>query len=294
MGKIKDCCKNLFFILSVLILFTAIDRTLSYWAPVEHSTLFTKNDYEKIILSNGRKEFDNAFYGNSVVISAFIEEESRSGYTNIGIDYGTITDLKSMLDKGMLTVNRNLVLGLNYFVLMDTLDTNPTYPWHRKAFEPYVYFQRDRIHSFIERGIQSLLTGDEMQRYEDLRRSVYYGAMTDEELDAKIKSHSELFWGLGPENYEKNLAALEDLIDYCQREGIRLRAIWMPWNGYTEMPEIPKQVCQTADSILKARGIEVLDLTDLFPRECFHDLGHLNYEYGAHVFTEVIDDWLIS
>jgi len=294
MGKTKDCCKNLAFIISVLILFSAIDCTLSYWAPVEHSTLFTKNDYEKIILSHGRKEFDDVFYGNSVIISAFIEEESRSGYINLGIDYGTIRDLKKMLDKRMLTVNKNLVIGLNYFVLMDTLDTNPTYPWHRKAYEPYVFFQRDRLNSFIKRGIQSLLTESEMQRHIDMNRSVYYGVMTDEELDAKINSHGELFWGLGPENYEKNLAALEDLIDYCHENGIRLRAVWMPLNAYSEMPEIPRQVCKTADSILKSHGIEVLNLTDEFPRDCFHDLGHLNFEYGAHVFTEVIDEWLIS
>ena len=28
------------------------------------------------------------------------------------------------------------------------------------------------------------------------------------------------------------------------------------------------------------------------PREYFHDLGHLNYEYGAVKFTEEIDSWL--
>jgi len=294
MEQIKSGRKNICFVIWVLILFIAIDFILSYWAPVERSTLFTKNDYEKIILSQGRKEFDNVFYGNSVAISAFIEEESNSGYINFGIDYGTIADLKNMLDKKMLTVNKNLVIALNYFVLMDTLDTNPTYPWHRKQYEPYVFFQRDRISSFIKRCIQSLLTGKEIARYDNLNRSVYYGVMTDEELDGKIRTHGELFWDLGVENYEKNLAALEDLIDYCEENGIRLRAVWMPWNDYAQMPEIPQQVCKIADDIMRSRGIEVLDMTDAFSRECFHDLGHLNYEYGAHVFTEVIDEWLIS
>ena len=35
-------------------------------------------------------------------------------------------------------------------------------------------------------------------------------------------------------------------------------------------------------------------MTDALDAECFYDTGHLDYDYGAVVFTEVLDEWLLS
>ena len=149
----KKSTENILFLIILISLFTAFDVYLSKSNPVSNSNLFYKNDYEKTILSNdNRKNYKDIFYGNSAVISAFDEEKSTSSYVNFGLDYAKISDLTEMLNKGYITVEDNIVIGLNYFTLMDTLDTNPTYPWHRKTFEPYLYFQRDRF--MINKGLR--------------------------------------------------------------------------------------------------------------------------------------------
>ena len=287
--------KSIGFIAAVLSVFILGDAFLSSAEPAARSTLFTKNDYEKTILAHGGGlEYDRVFYGNSVLISAFVVEESVTDYVNFGIDYGTMTDLRDMLKKGMLKPQKDLVLALNYFVFLDTMDTNPTYPWHRKTMEPYVFFERDRLHKFLISEFTGLLTGTKRTVYTELEKAVYYGMMTDEELDTKIKTHGDLFWGLDTSYYKKNLDALKEVIKYCDENGVRLRAIWMPWNDYTQMPEIPAEVAVLADEIMTEAGVEIYDMTDSMPRDCFHDLGHLNYEHGAHVFTQEVDKWLIK
>ena len=66
----------------------------------------------------------------------------------------------------------------------------------------------------------------------------------------------------------------------------------LPWNDVIEKPSSTVLAESGALEILNAHSIEVLDLSYSMPREYFHDLGHLNYEYGAVKFTEEIDSWL--
>lgn len=286
------------FVIWVLLAACFLDVALSIWKPVERSTLFVKNDYEKIVLSHGgNTSFDRAFWGNSVLISAFREDLSDSGYANVGIVYGTMTDLEAMLEENYLTVNQDLVVMLNYFTLLDTMETNPTYPWHRGSLEPYCYFQRDRIQSFVMRTIDEVLLGQAsngLSRFSDLGRAVCYGSMTDEELEERIAVHEEAYWWQDLSYYQKNLKALEQVVAFCEEQGIRLRVVFAPWNNYIPMPEYPKEAMEAAREICKEQDIEVLDLTDAFSRDCFYDLGHFNYEYGAVRFTEEIDLWLNS
>ncbi len=134
------------FLLAFCLLCFGLDAYWTRTGTIENSDLFTHNDFEKTILAHGgQRVYDRVFYGNSVVISAYMEEESASGYANFGIDYGVMTDLLGMLRRGDITVTEDLVLGLNYFVFLDTMDTNPTYPWHRGWGEPYLYSPRDRL-----------------------------------------------------------------------------------------------------------------------------------------------------
>jgi hypothetical protein len=242
-------------------------------------------------------EYEKVIYGNSVLISSYIEGQSDSGYVSFGLDYGTVADLRDMLYEGYLGVKRELVLDLNYFVLLDSLDTNPTYPWHRKVYEPYAYFQRDRLKPVLDEAVDKLLHRQPLSGLTQrggLNKSVYYGILTDAELDEVMERHSSQFWWMGTEYYEKNLKALREVTDWCREHGVRLRAFWSAWNDYAEMPENPAKVMELADGILADGGVEVLDLTHSLERKYFHDLGHLNYEAGAVYFTEVIDQWLGS
>ncbi len=291
--KSKKIWANLFiFGLGITIILS--DILLTSINPVGKSTLFRKNDFEKIKLTHTEKVYEKVFYGNSVVISAFIEEESKSGYVNMGIDYGTIKDLSKILEKNMISIGTDLVIGVNYLTFLDTFDTNPTYPWHRKIYEPYLYFQRDRLRIFIVDGINNILKGEKFvtKRYTDLNRYVYYGVLSDEELDKKIERYEELYWNKGIECYEENYKALQKVIDYCKERGIELRFVWFPWNDYIAKPGNVVAVEEKAKKIMKYNNIEYIDLAGAYRREYFYDLGHLNFEFGAVEFTKEIDKWL--
>ena len=194
----------------------------------------------------------------------------------------------------MINVGTDLVIGANYLTFLDTFDTNPTYPWHRRIYEPYLYFQRDRVHTFITNGISNILRGEKFitERYTNLDRYVYYGVLSYEEIDKKIEGYKELYWNKGIEHYEENYKAFQKVIDYCEERDIRLRLVWFPWNDYAEKPENVLAVEKKTNEIMEYNNIEYIDLANAFGRECFHDLGHLNYELGAVKFTKEIDKWL--
>lgn len=282
------------FILGLVAAVIIFDILLTSINPVGESTIFRKNDFEKIKLTHPEPIYQKVFYGNSVVISGFIEEESKSGYMNMGMDYGTIEDLFKILERNMISIGTDLVIGVNYLTFLDTLDTNPTYPWHRKIYEPYLYFQRDRLHAFITEGIDNIFKGEKFvaERHTDLNRYVYYGILPDEELDKKIEGYKKFYWNKGIEYYEENYRALQKLIDYCEERDIELRFIWFPWNDYIAKPENVVAVEEKAKKIMRYNNIEYIDLAYAFGREYFHDLGHLNYELGAIEFTREIDKWL--
>jgi hypothetical protein len=283
------------FALALIAALMAMDIVLTHTRPVEQSELFDRNDYEKTTLAHGGGvEYQRVLFGNSVIISAFIEGESDSGYVNFGIDYGTARDLLQMLEKGYLKPGSDVVIALNYFVLLDTLETNPTYPWHRRAAEPYMYFQRDRLRQLLDAAADRMAFGVVIPRHTGLDKTVYYGQMTDAELDERVSTHGQLFWGLDASSYAGNIAALGAIADWCAGAGVRLRAVWMPFNPYIAMPDNPARVRELADAVLASRGVEILDMESALPRDCFHDLGHLNYEHGARVFTGEIDRWLNS
>lgn len=286
----------LLFITGIITLMILIEVILIQVNPVGKYNVFPKNDFEKIIAKYSTDDFKNVVYGNSAVIASFIDTQSKSGYTNIGIDYGTIEDLYAMLDKGLIKIDSNLVIGLNYFVLMDTLDTNPTYPWHKNIYEPYLYFNRDRINPFIVNGLTNIINGEKFieKKYESLNRTVYRGRMTEEELSKRIDVHKKLYWGLGIEHFDDNLAALEKVIEFTKENDINLRIMILPWNDVIQKPSSAVIAESNALEILNAHSIEVLDLSFLMTNEYFHDLGHLNYEEGAVKFTEEIDEWLME
>lgn len=284
------------FIFGLLCTIMLFDSILTKNDPVGKSTLFKKNDYEKIKLSNPNEIYDKVFYGNSVVISAFKEKESESGYINMGMDYATIKDLSKILKNDMIQIGTDLVIGVNYLTFLDTFDTNPTYPWHRKVYEPYLYFQRDKLHDFINSNLEMIIKERELElvRYNNFNRYVYHGILSDEEMDEKIEVYKSLYWNEGIESYQENLKELQEIINYCNERDIRIRVIYMPWNDYIAKPLNVVLVEDEVKQILHSNNIQYIDLAGIYSKECFHDLGHLNYEFGAVKFTREIDKWLIQ
>ena len=298
MKKIASFLKKNIFLIFLLILLIAADIVLTRTNPLQYCDSIHKDDFELTRLAHPEKVWDKVFFGNSSVISGYLEDESIAGYVNLGMDYGMVTSIKEMLEEGHITVGSELVLGLNWDSMYDEMATDPTYAWHKDWYEPYFYFQRDRLNYLITNGITRKLHGWSFfthyyAEHPD-KKEVYHGVMSDEDMAARNERLYNLFWSNGTGMYEENLAALADVFDFCEKNGIRVRVVWLPWN-----PDVPQNECDLyvygrTMELCSLRGVEFYDMTNALPVECFHDTGHLNYEVGAPTFTEMIDPWLIS
>ena len=281
-------------IILLLAALFASDLYLTHNNFIANSNIFIQNDFEITQHDHPEKVWDKVFFGNSVVISSYIEDKSNSGYINCGLDYGVVTDLWEMLDKKYIRVGSELVIGLNYLTLYDDFDTNPTYIWHKKWYQPYAYFERDRFYPLITESFTKALNGDfsAPMTYKKQEKAVYHGRVADTALADKFEEYQEEFFNKPIEKYSKNLETLEKVTDYCGKNNIRLRVVWMPWNPIFQQPELVKEVRAKADEILNRNNIEILDLEDRFGSEYFYDTGHLNYDAGSEQFTELMDTWL--
>jgi hypothetical protein len=286
--------KNNLFVIIFLLVIIISDLLLTYNNFIAKSDYFVKNDFEITQSKHPERVWDKVFFGNSVVISGFIEEQSTSGYINLGLDYGVVTDLWDMLRKHEINVGSELVIGLNYLTLYDNFETNPTYIWHKKWYQPYAYFERDRFYPIITDGFSNLLNGKSPlpYKYAEQEKSVYHGMVAEQAMLDKLEEYDEKYFNLPLSEFSENMKALEKIIKYCNRHNIRVRAVWMPWNTKYEMPTLLKNVKQKTNDILVKYNIETLDLETEIPSEYFYDSGHLNYDIGAPRFTERLDLWL--
>ncbi len=278
----------------VLVAFFTADSYIAHDNPIARSNIFVKNDFEITQADHPEEVWDKVFFGNSVVISAYMENESTSGYINCGLDYGVVTDLREMIDEGYINIGSELVIGLNYLTLYDDFDTNPTYIWHKEWYEPYAYFERDRFYPLVTGCFTRLINGESVppMTYSYQAKAVYHGRVADDALKAKVKEYETEFFNKPIDDYSENLEALGDVIEYCQKNNIRVRGVHMPWNPMFEKPDIVKQVRAEADAVFSRYNVEVLDLEDEFGTEAFYDTGHLNYDVGSPEFTRMIDEWL--
>lgn len=286
--------KKIAAIIAVVLVIAVGDLALTYNNFIVNSDYFVKNDFEITQEHHPEKVWDKVFFGNSVVISSYIEEQSSAGYVNLGLDYGVVTDLWEMIEKRHINIGSELVIGLNYLTLYDEFETNPTYIWHKEFYVPYAYFERDRFFPMIEDGFNKLLQGQNPLPYKYLpqEKHVYHGAMSDRALEDAMARYEELYFNLPTEKFEKNIEALENVINYCNENNIRVRAVWMPWNPKYGQPALLEQVRVMADSVFNKYNVEVLDMENELPAEYFYDTGHLNYDVGSPRFTEMIDEWL--
>lgn len=258
------------------------------------SNIFVKNDFEITQQDHPEEVWDKVFFGNSVVISSYMEDKSSSGYINLGLDYGVVTDLWEMIDKGYINLGSELVIGLNYLTLYDEFDTNPTYIWHKKWYQSYAYFERDRFYPLLTGCFERMIKGESIppMTYAYQKKAVYHGRVSDEALKEKYKEYENEFFNQPIDKFYDNIDALRKTIEYCNENDIRVRVVWMPWNPMFEIPELVKQVRNETDNVLRKYGVEVLDLENSFGTECFYDTGHLNYDVGSEKFTQEIDKWL--
>lgn len=285
--------KNL-FIIAFLLIFAVGDTFLTYNNFIVTSDYFVKNDFEITQRDHPEEVWDKVIFGNSVVISGYAEEMSSSGYINLGLDYGVVTDLWDMLRKRHINIGSELVIGLNYLTLYDDFETNPTYIWHKKWYQPYAYFERDRFYPLLANGFTKLLDGEYPLPYAYAKqdKAVYHGMVSEKAMNDKLLEYEDKYFSLPLSSFSKNMKALEKVIKYCERHDIRVRAVWMPWNTKYEMPPLLKNVRQQAEDIFVKYGIETLDLENEIPPEYFYDSGHLNFDIGAPRFTERLDKWL--
>lgn len=289
MNKAKKCL----LLLLVLAAFAG-DLALSHSRLIVNSSIFVKNDFEITQHDHPEMVWDKVFFGNSVVISAYMEDKSGSGYINCGLDDGVVTDLERLLKRRYMRVGSELVIGLNYLTLYDDFETNPTYIWHKELWQPYAYFERDRFYPLITGCFERLINGESVppMTYSYQNKNVYHGRVADAALQDKMELYQTMFFDKPLSDYSENLKALEEVIKFCAVEKIRLRAVWMPWNPSCEKPQLVKDVRTAAEELLESYNIETLDLEDEFGEECFYDSGHLNYDVGSEKFTRIIDEWL--
>lgn len=282
------------FILFLLLSFIVADRMLLLWDPMSRYDVFSKNDYQRTVYDNPETIWPTVFYGNSAVIASYDEKLSEVNIVNLGIDYGKLTDLDAMLRQERVKITDEIILGINVFTMMDDLPTDPSYIWHKKEYEPYLYFYRDVLASSLKKSALPLVKGKSVQidRKRLYQKALYYGTLKSEELNQKISEFGELYGSKKRADFQENLAALDRIIDYTQEKGIQLRVIWMPWNPKLKSPDYVLELKQEVRDRLKAVQVPFTDWMDQYKPEQFHDLGHLNVERGRPLFTKEMDKWV--
>ncbi len=280
----------------VLVLAIALDLALAASGWIQSSGYFWLDDFELTRRDHPEEVWDKVIYGSSELTSGYREDISESGYVNMGMDYATMTDLVEILEGGYITVGSELVLALNWGALCDIMDTNPTYEWHRAWYEPYFYFQRDRIAGLINDTLKAAIGAGERRTraYLTQTKAYYYGQMSLSELEERVVKLHELYLAGGLADFQENLAAMDEVFAFCENNGIRVRALWLPENPAVDLDPVDVEVREAAREVCEAAGVEFYDMTDALAAECFYDTGHMEYTYGAVVFTEVLDKWLLS
>lgn len=264
--------KKLAAVLAVILALVVCD--LALWRNdyiIRSNDGFARNDFEITRLKHPETVWDRVYFGDGSVASGYVEEISTAMYINLGLEDCGITDLKKLIDGRYIRIGKELVIGLNYPVLTGG-GANHRYAWRKSPIVPYVYYDRARI---IE-----CISGK--NKNENREKTLYHGS-TD---DVKVSAERDM------ERLETNLAALKSIIDYCDENKIRLRTVFLPWNGRYAKPDYMQAARSEAETLLNENNIEIYDLEDMVEPEYFYDATHMDYEAGAPWFTELMDRWL--
>ncbi|WP_426450554.1 hypothetical protein ACP26L_00740 [Paenibacillus sp. S-38] len=291
------------FVLLLLAAFVLTDLAVSLWDPMVTSRRFYKNDFTKTVYHHLGLTHGPVFYGNSAVTGAYIEPEAKkSPLIEMGLSYGKLTDLKAILEQERFRVEDQLVIGIDVHTMIDSLETDPTYQWFKKPYQPYLYTYRDYFRDSGTELARQLYTGAveldpaKLLAYQPrwIDKELYFGHKTDEELRKKWAEYDERFGWMGEPDYRENLAALDWILAYAKERSLPLRVVWMPWNRGYEVPRYMPGLQQEVNARLQAAGVPVLDKLQGYDPALFHDLVHLSRQEGAPVFTKEVDAWLAS
>ncbi|MBO9604493.1 MAG: hypothetical protein J7639_01005 [Paenibacillaceae bacterium] len=290
------------FILLLLLLFVLSDLLISRWDPMAHSRRFYKNDFTKTLFHHNWQDTGPVFFGNSAVTASYIEEQSTHKLTEFGLSYGKITDLKQILAHPWYHVESELVVGIDVHTMMDAMETDPTYQWHKKWYQPYIYAYRDYFRDSGKEFARNLYAGvvelnrDKLLAYEPrwIDKELYYGNQSDQWLQDKWDDYDKRFGWMTTEDFRGNLDALEWVVKYAAAHDLHLKVVWMPWNKAYPLPPYMPALKDEANRILAAGNVPVFDVMDRYDPKLFHDLVHLNRHDGAPIFTREVDAWLNS
>jgi len=290
------------FVLLLLAAFVLSDLLISYQDPMVTSRRFYKNDFTKTIYHHGGQTSGPVFFGNSAVTGAYIENESSAKLVEMGLSYGKLTDLKAILEEGRFHVRQQLVIGIDVHTMLDIMETDPTYPWFKAWYEPYIYKYRDYFRDSGTEAVKQLYRGAvelnpaELIRYEPrwIDKMLYFGHMEPEKLKEKELDYDRKYGWATRKDYQDNLDALDWIIRYCESQSLPLRVVWMPWNRSFELPRYMPDLKQAVDARLQAADVPTLDLLTSYDPKYLHDLVHLSRQEGAPVFTKEVDAWLAS
>ncbi|MGY4758207.1 hypothetical protein ACVNS2_00740 [Paenibacillus caseinilyticus] len=291
------------FVLLLLAAFVLTDLAVSLWDPMVTSRRFYKNDFTKTLYHHDWTAHGPVFYGNSAVTGAYIEPDAKkSPLIEMGLSYGKLTDLKAILEQERFRVEEQLVIGIDVHTMIDSLETDPTYQWFKKPYQPYLYAYRDYFRDSGTEFVRQLYTGaveldpTKLLAYQPrwIDKELYFGHKTEEELRKKWADYDKRFGWMGEPDYRENLAALDWLLAYAKERSLPLRVVWMPWNRGYELPRYMPGLQQAVNARLQAAGVPVLDKLQGYDPRLFHDLVHLSRQEGAPVFTKEVDAWLAS
>ena len=294
MSGFVNFIKRNYFILALLILFIAIDSSITQWDPVNKYPQFRKNDFAKIRHFHPEKVWPAVFFGSSPVIAAYNEKISDSGLINMGITYGKIVYLEKILSRDLIHITDKIVIGVNFFTFMDNLKTDPSYIWHKKPYEPYLYFYRTELKDYLDKNSRALINGQPINAVEGNPYAFQSNPqlLSREELDKKVQEYEEKYKNLQLKDFGGNIKSLGNVIKFCKEKNIGLKLIWLPWNPVYKPPAYVDELKAEVNGILKSQNIEYLDWSDKYSAENFYDFGHLNSRLGAPRFTKEIDEWL--
>lgn len=295
MKKTFRIIKAFRFIALLILFFILFNSAVQFAASRYISRGFVfLNDFEITQRDHPEKVWDKVFFGNSIVISSYREELSESGYVNLGMDYAVVRDLWEMIDKGLIDIGSDLVIGCNWLTFYDNFDTNESYLWHKKIYEPYTYFQRDDECQMMKDIFRKICGNNIEAPFAQQQKSVYHGCLSEAELKEKTDTYEEKYYHIPEEEFSENFEALDQIADWCREHHVRLRLLCMPWNPIVEKPALVKDINEKVNQWCEESGVECYDMMDSLDRTCFHDVCHLNYEYGSYVFMREVDAWISS
>lgn len=291
------------FVLLLVVGFLLVDTFVAWRDPMTNSLRFEKDDFTKTLYHHQWDRSGPVFFGNSAVTGAYMEHKAQKPLVEMGMTYGKITDLREILQRGLYTVEEQLVVGIDVHTMLDPMQTDPRFPWSRPWYSPYIFHYRDYFQDSGGEWIRNAWTAARQgkldfssyePRWND--KMLYFGYKPVEEMKKDLARYEANYYWMGLDDMKANLEALEWLLGYVKERNLPLKVIWMPLNPDPAYPQPAywKQLKDRVHAMLQPYSVPVLDLSDKFAPDTFNDIVHLNQEVGAPKFTSEVDRWLLS